>query len=119
MLKTEVPTPQTLSGLAGDVRAFADSIDATLSRLLELTADSLRRWEADGEGESRFDDEFAVPASEVAQLAVEWRDAHIARLIANVALLWGTPPGEGWANSSSLGSLIRKDYGLTEQRDET
>ncbi len=52
-------------------------------------------------GERRFGDEFLLTPAESAKLPVEWRDAHIAKLIADVALFW-----------RDLDRVLRTDYEL-------
>jgi len=71
-----------------DVDGAICDIELNLRLLLDATKDSLQMWEAEAD-ERGFDDEYLLSSADVHELTEEWQLAYVARLVKNLALMYG------------------------------
>jgi hypothetical protein len=71
-----------------DVDGAICDVELILRLLLDTTQDWLLMWDAEA-AERGFHDEYLLTPSDVHDLSEEWRLAYVARLVKNLALMYG------------------------------
>ena len=97
----------------GDVDGAIRAFEHALRVALEATANDFQCWEERAFGQG-FDDEFSLTSEQVESLSDQWRAAYVARLLRNMALLYGVrtefgpgPLGEPQLSRDSIGGVVR------------
>jgi hypothetical protein len=72
-----------------DVDGAICDFELNLRLLVDATRDSLLLWEAEADKRG-FHDEYLLGADDVRDLSEEWQLAYIARLVQNLALMYGS-----------------------------
>jgi hypothetical protein len=92
----------------GYIRAFEDALRVAL----EATREDFLRWEQHAD-EAGYSDEFSLTQEQVDELSDEWRLAWVARLLRNMALMYGVgaefrgAPLAGETEPWSVGGIVR------------
>jgi hypothetical protein len=63
----------------GDIEGAIETFEESMLLAMEATRDDFARWEAEGEGERRFGNEFNLSPRQVEELDDAWRLAYVAR----------------------------------------
>jgi hypothetical protein len=74
----------------GDIHSDLVTMADALERALKASEPFLVLWEAEGEGEARYIDEFSVSEDDLEVMSLEWRLAYVSRLLLSFRLVFGS-----------------------------